>query len=170
MISQKLAKAINHQINFELQSSYLYLSMSAHCEAENFGGFARWLRLQSEEEYGHAMKLFDLMNDLGAAIELQAIAAPAAGFESFRALFQEVYAHEQKVTASINQLYALAAEEKAYAAQPVLQWFVTEQVEEENTASDICHKFDLVQDNPVGLLALDRELGGRGAPTGGPQG
>ncbi|MBN2489367.1 MAG: ferritin [Planctomycetes bacterium] len=163
MISQKLEHAVNDQIQLELQASYLYLAMSALCEARYFRGFARWLRAQSREEYGHAMKLFDLMGELGAPIDLKAISAPAVQFDSLRALFQEVYAHEKKVTASIHHLYALALEQKDYPAQPLLQWFVTEQVEEENAAAEICHKLDWLEDHPMGLFALDRELGGRSA-------
>jgi len=167
MISQILQDAINKQINLELQSSYLYLAMSADCEGKNFKGFANWLKLQSHEEYGHALKLYDILNQLGATVELGAIPAPEARFDSFKQLFEKVYEHEQMVTRSINALYSLAVDEKAFAAQPGIQWFVTEQVEEENTAAGICHKFDLIQDNPVGLLALDRELGARTPAAGG---
>ncbi len=161
-ISQNVQDAINEQIRNELASAYLYLSMSAHFEAEALPGFASWMRVQAREEVTHGMKLFDYLADRGGRIVLGALEAPPVSFESPLAIFRQSYAHEQKVTAMIHALYALAADEKDYATQLALEWFITEQVEEEKTASDIAARLEMVGDNRVALLMLDRELGARG--------
>jgi ferritin len=166
MLSEVMQDGINQQINDELFSSYLYLAMSAYCEHEQFIGCARWLRLQSEEEYGHAMKLYDFVIARQGKVCLQAIAEPPTDFASLSAVFDEVLKHEQSVTRSIDALYELAFNEKAFSTLIELEWFVTEQVEEEKTSREIVHKFGLVGDDPPSLLELDRELGQRtGAST-----
>ncbi len=162
-IPQKVQAAINEQIKNELYSAYLYLAMSAHFEAESLGGLASWMRVQAREEVTHGMKLFDYLNDRGGRVELKAIAAPPATFESPLAIFREAYAHEQEVTASIHALYALAAREDDYATQATLTWFVNEQVEEEKSAADIVAQLELVGDNRPALLVLDQALGARKA-------
>ena len=161
MLSEVVQDGINQQINDELYSSYLYLAMSAYCEEMQFTGCARWLRVQSEEEYGHAMKLYDFLIARQGKVSLKAIAEPPTDFASLPAVFEEVLKHEQSVTRSIDALYELAAKEKAFSTLIELEWFVTEQVEEEKTSREIVHKFDLVKDDSASMLELDRELGQR---------
>jgi ferritin len=163
MISQKVQEAINKQINNELYSMYIYLAMSAYCEDQQFRGAAQWLRLQSQEEMTHALKLFDFMIARGHRVVLDAIAKPMAEFQSVPHVFEEAYKQEQQVTHQIDQLYELAHNEKAFAAKVELEWFITEQVEEERTTRDIVHKFELIKDDPAALLDMDRELAGRAA-------
>lgn len=160
-LSQVMADAINEQINNELFSSYSYLSMSAYCEHQQFTGCAHWMRMQSREEYHHAMRLYDFLIARGARVKLATIAEPKAEYESVPAVFKSAYAQEQGVTGQIEKLYELAFQEKAFAALVELEWFIKEQVEEEKTARDIVHKFSLVEGDPASLLDLDRELGTR---------
>ncbi len=161
MLSTSLQNAINEQIKHELASAYLYLSMSAHCEANNLPGMARWLRFQWEEEQAHAMKLFDYINERGGRVILEAIDTPAAEFRSPLDIFQQVYTHEQKVTSLINKLYEAAVKEHDYPTQVELQWFIKEQVEEERNAAGIVEQLKMVKDNTSALLMLDRQLGTR---------
>lgn len=165
MLSQVVQDAINQQINNEFYSSYFYLSMSAYCERQQFLGSARWLRMQSQEEYGHAMRLYDFLIARAGTVHLRAIAEPPAEFPSVPDVFAEALRHEQEVTARIDKLYEMAFTEKAFSALVELQWFITEQVEEEKTARDIVHKFELVKSDPASLLDLDRELGQRSAAS-----
>ena len=170
-LSPKMTDAINEQINNELFASYSYLSMSAYCEHKQFTGAAQWMRVQSQEEYTHAMRLYDFLIARGARVELRPINQPAHDFESVPAVFSTAYAQEQTVTGQIESLYELAFREKAFAALVELEWFIKEQVEEEKSARDIVHKFDMVKDDPASLLALDQELGARqpgedGTPAG----
>ncbi len=153
--------AINRQINAELSASYSYLAMSAFCARQAFNGCAHWLRLQSQEEYGHAMKLYDFLIARDGTVDLKAMPEPTASYDSLAAVFEAAYAQEQEVSRQIDALYELAFSEKAYAALVELQWFLTEQVEEEKTAREIVAKFRLVGSDPASLLDLDRELGGR---------
>jgi len=164
MLSQVMQDAINEQINNEMYSSYLYLAMSAYCDRQQFTGCARWLRLQSEEENTHAMRLYDFLIARHGKVVLKAINQPPDEFASLPAVFEETLEHEQRVTQCIDKLYELAFKEKAFAALVELEWFITEQVEEEKTAREIVHKFNLVKDDPASLLDLDRDLGAR---TGG---
>jgi ferritin len=157
-----MQNAINEQIKDELYSAYLYLSMAAYFEAASLPGFASWMRMQSQEEVDHAMKFFDFVNERGGRVELQAIEQPTVEFESPLAVFEATYEHEQKVTGLIHNLYALAVEEKDYAAQVMLHWFIDEQVEEEATASQIVDLLERIGDKDQGLIMLDRELGQRG--------
>ncbi len=167
MLNQKIQDALNEQIKNELYSAYLYLSMSAYCESVNMPGMAHWMRMQELEERVHALKMFDFVHERGGRVVLQAIDQPPAEFESLRDVFAETLAHEQKVTAMINNLYALAVQEKDYASQIFLQWFVTEQVEEEDSVGQVIETLEMIGDSRQGLLMLDRELGGRAAPQTG---
>jgi len=166
-LSKKLEDAINEQINKELYSGYLYLSMSAYCEAENLPGSAKWMRAQAQEEVDHAMRFFDYVNARGGRVVLKAIEMPAPVWKSPLEMFEQVLDHERKVTGLINRLYELALAEKDYAAQMELQWFITEQVEEEESAMDMVQKFKMAGEHPAGLYQLDKELATRAytAPT-----
>lgn len=161
MFSQVMLDALNDQINMELRSAYIYLSMSAYCDRMHFRGCAKWLRLQSEEENSHAMKLFDFLRDRGGKIVLKALPDPPIDFPSIPAVFEQALQHEIAVSEKINALYELAFKEKAFAAAAQLEWFLTEQIEEEKNARDIVTKFTLVKDDPPSLLDMDRELAGR---------
>ena len=158
MINDKMRDALTGQINAELYSSYLYLSMSAYFASIDHGGFANWMRVQAQEELFHAMKLYDYVNERGGRIILKGIDAPQTEWDSPRAAFEHVYQHEQKVTGLINDLVNLAIEEKDHATNNFLQWFVTEQVEEEASANEILQKLNMVGEEGGGLLMLDREL------------
>ena len=161
MLSQPVQDAINDQIQKELYSAYVYLSMAAYFEAENLPGAAHWMRLQSNEEVEHAMKLFEFLNDRAGRVKLQAIPQPPGEFASPMAVFQEALAHEQKVTKSIHDLYALAVQENDYPTQSMLQWFIDEQVEEEKSAGDIVAQLEMVGDSATALFMLDRALAAR---------
>jgi ferritin len=163
MINQVVQNAINEQINNELYSSYSYLSMSAYCEHEQFTGCAHWMRMQSQEEYGHALRLYDFLTARNGRVELRPIAAPQIEFESVAQVFSKAFEQEQTVTGQINALYELAFKEKAFAALVELEWFIQEQVEEEKTAREIVHKFKLIAGDSAALLDLDRELAARQA-------
>lgn len=163
MLSASLQTGFNEQIQKEFVSSYLYLAMAAHFEAVNLPGFAAWMKKQADEERSHAMKLWDYVYDRGGKVELKAIEQPPAKFDKPLQVFQQVLAHEQKVTASINALYALAITEGDVAAQIYLQWFVTEQVEEEKTVSDLIEQLKMTGDQAFGVLFMDKHvLGARG--------
>jgi ferritin len=160
-MDSELLKVMNDQIKNELYSAYSYLAMSAYCEAANMPGFAHWLRVQAEEEVGHAMKFFDHINERGDRVTLQAIEQPREEFNSFLEVFQQAFAQEQNVTGQINKLYDLAMQKKDYAAQALLQWFVVEQVEEEKMTSQLVAQLKMSGDHPAALVMLDRELGAR---------
>jgi ferritin len=162
MLSKTLQKALNDQIGKEFYSAYFYLSMSAYFQSENLPGCAHWMRMQYQEEIAHALKLFDYVHNRDGAVVLQAISQPQTKFASPIDVFQLALAHEKKVTASINELYALATRESDYATQVALQWFVTEQVEEEKNAAGIVEQLKMVGENRVALLMLDRQLAVRG--------
>src|SRR5437763_14857868 len=129
MLKQSVQDAINEQIKNELYSAYVYLSMSAYCESTNLPGFANWMRMQSREEVGHAMKLFDFILDRGGHVVLEAIEKPPIEFKSPIDLAERTLEHERRVTGMIERLYELAITENDYATQAQLQWFITEQVE-----------------------------------------
>ena len=160
-MKQPVQDAVNEQIKHELESAYVYLSMSAHFEAENLPGFARWMRLQAQEELGHAMRLFDYMNDRGGRVVLQAVDQPPSKFDSPLSVFEKALQHEQKVTALIEQLYETAQQHRDYATQVQLNWFLTEQVEEENNAELIVEQMRMAGNDRAALLIMDRELGSR---------
>ncbi len=168
MLNSKMQDALNRQINAELFSSYLYLSMSAYFESVGLPGMAGWMQAQADEERGHAMRMFAFINERDGRVLLDAIDKPKSEWNSPLEAFQEAYEHEQKVTALINGLVDLAVAEKDHAAGNFLQWFVDEQVEEEATARAICDKLKLVGDHGPALLMMDAELGRRPAPAAAP--
>ena len=161
MISKTLQDALNEQINFELFSAYLYLSMSAHFETKNLSGFAKWMRVQYEEETKHAMRIYKYIFDRNGTVTLKAIAQPTTKFKSPLLIFKLALEHEQKVTSLINKLYELAVKEKDYAAQSFLQWFINEQVEEEKNVTDIINMLEMIGDSPISLIMADRQLSAR---------
>jgi len=161
MLSKKMQDTINEQIKNELYSAYLYLSMSAHFASQNLPGFATWLRVQAEEEQGHALRFYDHVLERGGTVELKAIDQPPVKWPSYLAAFKEVLAHEQKVTSLINGLYKLALEENDYASQVMLQWFITEQVEEEKNATEIIANLEMIEARGTAVLMLDHQLGKR---------
>ena len=161
MLSKVVQDALNEQVKNELYSAYLYLSMAAYSEAANLPGFAHWMRLQSQEEVSHAMKLFDFVHDRGGRVVLQAIDQPPVEFESPLDVFEKTLEHERKVTAMIHQLFELAVKENDYATQVMLQWFIEEQVEEEKTAEQLVAVLKMIGDRPQALIMLDRQLARR---------
>jgi len=163
MLGSKLQDAFNRQINAELHSSYLYLSMAAHFEAEDLKGMAHWMRIQADEERGHAMRIFDFINDRSGRVALTAIEGPKTEWKSALEVFEEAYAHERKITGLIDGLMNLTAVEKDGAAHDFLEWFCREQVEEEANAQLIVAQLKRVGDSGVGLYLLDQELGKRAA-------
>lgn len=163
MISKKMEEALNKQINAEFYSSYLYLAMAADFEAKNLDGFANWMKVQAQEEWGHGMRIYNYVNEQQGRVTLAAIEGPQTAWDSPLAMFEAAYKHEQHVTSLIHNLVSLAAEEKDYATGIFLQWFVTEQVEEEATASNIVEKLQRIKESPQGLMMLDRALGERQA-------
>lgn len=162
MLSKKLEQAINDQIKYELDSAYLYLSMAAYFDSINLPGFAHWMRVQFGEEQGHAMKFYRYVYERGGRVTLQGLDQPPSEFSAPLAVFQQTLEHEQKVTALINDLYALALQENDYATQIFLQWYISEQVEEEDNATQIIELLRRVGDRGQGLIMLDRELARRG--------
>jgi len=161
MFSKKVQEAMNLQIKYELESAYIYLSMAAYLDSINLPGMAHWMKLQAQEEVAHAMKFYTFINDRGGRVELQSIDQPPVEFESPLDIFKRALAHEQKITGNINDIYALAIEEKDYPSQLLLQWFIDEQVEEERNAGDIFEMLNRIGDEGHALLMLDKELGQR---------
>jgi ferritin len=166
-LSASIAKALNDQIRKEFSSEYVYLAMSAWFAERTLDGFANWMRVQAGEEHLHAMKLFDYLLDRGGVVALQGIEAPARKWKTPLQVFEAARQHEAMVSASINQLYAQAVKELDYPTQAMLQWFLTEQVEEEKTSSAVVERVRMAGDNASALLMLDRELGQRGPEAGG---
>jgi ferritin len=163
MLGKAVQDAMNEQIKNELYSAYQYLAMAAYCESANLPGFAHWMRTQAREETEHAMKFYDFILDRSGRVVLQTIDQPVADFSSPLEVFEQALEHEQMVTAMINDLYGLAVTENDYASQTFLQWFVTEQVEEEKNAGDVVETLKMVGDKSEALFLLDRELAGRAA-------
>ena len=161
MLKPKIEAAFNAQLNAETYSAYLYWSMAAYFESKNLKGFANWMTVQAQEEMVHAMKFYAFINERSGRVTLTAIEAPATDWDSPQAVFEAVYAHEQKVTGLINDLVDLAAEKKDHAANAFLQWFVTEQVEEESSADEVLQKLKLMADAPGGIFMLDQQVGQR---------
>jgi ferritin len=153
--------AMGEQIKRELYSAYLYLSMAGSFEVANFTGFAHWMRQQSREELEHAIKFFDFLLDRGEHVELQAIDAPPYAFRSPLDTFEQALEHEKEITAHLNDLYGLSVRENDYPAQVLLNWFVTEQVEEEKSATDVAERLRMAGEDSAALLLLDSELGKR---------
>lgn len=162
MIGKAMQEAMNEQINKEFFSSYLYLSMAAYFEDRNLMGFAHWMRLQADEEREHAMKFYNFILDRGGRVYLKTIEAPDTDWKSNLAVAEQVAEHEAKVTSSINDLYELALKEKDYPAQTMLQWFITEQVEEEKNAAELVAKLRLIEERGTAVLMLDHRLSKRG--------
>ena len=161
MIKEKMQDALNEQTKWELYSGYLYMSMSAYFASINLMGFANWMRVQAQEELMHGMKFYDFINERNGRVELRAVDAPPKEWESPLAIFQEAYEHECLVTNRINDLVDLAREEGDHATEIFLQWFVTEQIEEEANTDDVVQQLKLVGKDSGGLFMLDRELGQR---------
>jgi ferritin len=161
MFGEAIQDAMNEQMKNEFYAAYQYLSMAAYCESENLPGFAHWMRAQAREETEHAMKFYDFILDRNGRVVLQAIEGPVVEFGSPLEVFERALEHEQKVTAMINDLYGLAVRENDYASQTFLQWFVTEQVEEEKNAGDVVETLKMIGDKSEALFLLDRELARR---------
>jgi ferritin len=161
MLNEKMEKALNDQLNAEMYSSYLYLSMASYFQSINLNGFATWMRVQTQEEMLHAMKFYDFINERGGRVSLGQIEGPPTEWESPLGAFEAALEHEQKVTGLINSLMDLALEGRDHATQIFLQWFVTEQVEEEDSANEVIQKIKLMGDAQGGLFMVDRELGQR---------
>ena len=161
MISDTMQKTINYQINAELFSAYLYLAMEAYFQSLGLSGFANWMRVQTQEEMVHAMKMYDFINARNGRITLQEIAKPPFEWNSPLEVFEAAYLHETAVTTRINKLVDLAIEESDHASNNFLQWFVAEQVEEEQSASAVVDKLKLLGTSTEGLFQLDKELGTR---------
>ena len=153
--------ALNEQINAELHSAYIYLAMSAHFAEQNLDGFVHWMRQQGGEELGHAKKLFDYVLERGGHVELTAVAGPAKKFSTPLKIFETALAHEKKISAMIHALYDLARKKGDYATENHLNWFVTEQVEEEDNAGRAVERLRLAGDSTAALLMLDRQFGER---------
>ena len=166
MLNNKIQDAFNKQLNAELFSSYLYLSMSAYFESQNLKGMASWMRIQAQEELQHAIKFLDFINERGGRALLTTVEGPKTEWSSPLDAFEDTYKHECHVTGLINELVDLAISEKDHAANAFLQWFVTEQVEEEASAQEVAEKLKLAGDRGGMLFMLDREIGQRAAaPT-----
>ena len=164
-MNPKVEKALNDQIHAEFFSFYLYLSVSAYFTNLHLDGFAHWMRIQAQEESGHAMKLFDFVNERGGEVHLLPIDAPTREWASPSVAVETVLNHERAISERINKLVNLANSENDHATTVMLHWYVNEQVEEEATADTLFHQVKMVESNPHGLLMIDRELAGRPAPV-----
>jgi len=160
-MTPKVLEAINRQVAAEFAASFSYLAMAAWCQHHQFTGSAHWLRLQSAEEHAHALRLFDFVLARDHVVKLTAMPAPVTAFDSVVEVFDRALEQEREVSRQIDAIYQLAFEEKVFAAMAELQWFITEQVEEEKTVREIVAKFHMVRNDPSSLLDLDRELGTR---------
>jgi ferritin len=156
-----MEEALNYQLNRELYSGYLYLAMAAYFDDQDLPGFANWMRIQAQEELSHAMKFYDYLVRRGGRAVMDAIEAPENEWESAVAVFEQVYQHEQMVTGLIHKLVDLALELSDHATNNFLQWFVAEQVEEEESSSGVLHKVKMASQSRSGLYMLDQELGQR---------
>lgn len=161
MLSEKMEKAINNQINAEIYSSYLYMSMAAWFEGRQMPGFAHWMKVQAQEEMTHALKFYGFVNERGGKVVMQAIAGPPTDWDTPLAVLQAVAEHEAKVTGLINGLMDLALELRDHASTSFLQWFVDEQVEEESNVADAVGQLKLAEGAPAGILMLDKEMATR---------
>jgi ferritin len=161
MINENVEKAINTQINAELYSEYLYLSMSAYFKSINLNGCASWMNIQAQEERAHAMGMFDYVIRRGGKIVLEAIEKPQTSWKDALDVFKSALKHEELVTSKINALANVAQENSDRATSLFLNWYITEQVEEEENFADIIAQVEMVHDNPAAMFALDKELGAR---------
>jgi len=166
MLNQKLEKELNKQVNKELFSSYLYMSMNSYFQSIDMLGFANWMYMQAQEELSHAQKIYNFINERGGRIMLEQIDKPKAEWDSPLKAFEESLIHEIFITDSINELLNIAIEEKDHATNIFLQWFVTEQVEEESSVNDVIKKLKFMKDAPGGLFMLDKQLGQRSLNSG----
>ena len=161
MLSKAIEQKLNEQLNREIYSAYLYLAMAAYCDAQNLAGFAHWMRKQSEEEWGHAMKFYSFINDREGRVVLEGVPKPPEDYESPVKVFEAVLEHEQKISRAIHELYELAQKENDYATQGFLNWFVEEQVEEEKSAREILQALRMVGEKGQALFMVDRHLAQR---------
>ena len=168
MLSNKIEEALNEQVNAEFWSAYLYLSMACHFEAEGLTGIANWFRIQFQEEQAHAQIFMNYINARGGRVQLMPVAEVPTKWDSPLAAYRDTLAHENKVSALINNLYAMAEAEHDYATRTALGWFISEQVEEEETARELIDKLQLIGDNGYGLYMLDKELATRTYTTPAP--
>ena len=166
MLDKEIEQALNQQINHEMAAAYNYLAMAGYFESRNLTGFAHWMFLQRDEELMHAQRLWRYLLDRGGALELPAVPKPRSEFNSIREVFEASLEQEQNNTKAINDLYTLASKKQDYATQSALQWFLDEQVEEENTVEEVLGMIDLAGDDASALLVLNRQLGER-SPDGG---
>ncbi len=160
-LGKKMEKALNEQVNAEMYSSYLYLSMAADLEGKALNGFSNWMKVQAQEELYHAMKIYDYIHERGGTVTLEAIEAPQTEWKDALAIFQAAYKHELHVTNLINGLVDLAIKEKDHATNNFLQWYVEEQVEEEASADEVVQKLKLLGGKGHGLFMMDKEMGAR---------
>lgn len=161
MLSKEMVKSLNYQINRELYSAYLYLAMASFADAEGLNGFANWFKIQAKEEEFHAEKMYNYVNQQGEHVILEAIEKPESEYFSMLDLFEKTLEHEKVVTSLINGLVKLAREENDYATESFLQWYVSEQVEEEANPNDMIQKLKFIGEDGRGLLMLDKEMGTR---------
>ncbi|MCP4290218.1 MAG: ferritin [bacterium] len=165
MMNEKMVAALNQQINEEYYSSYIYLAMAAYLDDSDLDGMGHWMRMQAQEEYLHAMKIFDFMVERGARIKLSAVAEPPFEWETPLAAFEAALDHERYMTDNINKLVDLAISERDHATNNIMQWYVSEQVEEEANVEGIVKKMKMMGDSGQGLFLMDRELASRPVPT-----
>ncbi|HRY30335.1 MAG TPA: ferritin [Elusimicrobiota bacterium] len=163
MLNRKIQEEFNKQINEELASAYIYLSMAAYFESQNLKGMAGWMRVQAKEEQEHAMKFYGFINERGGRVQLESIAGPKTDWKSPLSAFEDAHKHEIHITGRINGLLELARKERDSAAEIFLHWFVSEQVEEESNVTEIVAKLKMIGESSSGLLYLDKELGKRGS-------
>ncbi len=168
MIKQEVLNAMNDQINYELESYYIYLSMAAYFSSLNLEGMAHWMRVQAHEEMIHAMKFFDHIIDRGGKVELKDIKQLKTKWSSPKEVWDNAYAHEQLITSRINNLLEISRKTQDYTSEPLLQWFVNEQIEEEVNTSKISQQMAMINENPQGLFMLDKELALKAFPAGSP--
>ncbi len=161
MLGKRMEEALNAQVNREMYSAFLYMAMSSYSNEIGLKGFANWFMVQYHEEMLHAMKMFEYIQRTGGTVKLSVIDEPPSEWNSALDMFEQTYTHEKKVTAWINELMEIAIEEKDHASQIFVQWYVTEQVEEEENDTDIIAQLKIIKDDPQGLILLDRELAGR---------
>jgi len=161
MLSDNMEKALNKQINKEIFSAYLYFAMAADLEDKGFAGTAHWMESQAQEEISHAMRIYKFINERGGRAVMSAIEKPKKEWNSYREIFEEALEHEQKITSSINALMDIAVEENDYATKSFLNWFIDEQVEEEDSVNEILDKINLIEDSKNGMYNLDKEMGQR---------
>lgn len=161
MITKKIEEALNDQLNKEMYSAYLYLSMAAYFENKNLTGMSNWMKLQSQEESLHAMKFYDFILKLGCKVKLGKLEAPESDWKSPKEVFENSLKHERFISESINKLFDLANQENHHPTKSFLQWFIDEQVEEENSVQQVVENFSLIGEDKAALFMLDRELGSR---------